>query len=186
MTDTKKNWLIRTRDMQILGPISHKKILELLNNGSLHNEDEVCSGNGYWFFIREKDLVKKFIFDGVTQGFNPISEAKDVLKNLQDQELQSKSQIEKSKSEDEKKQSVEHIKTNMTTLAPEKSLLQEGAKVLNLVDDHGKLPSSEDLDYPDIDHEHSKESSSGSTQLGGDQSHATMVISEQLLKKLQR
>jgi hypothetical protein len=74
-----KNWLIRTKSNHILGPISKEKVLELYHNGSIKPDDEVCSGNGYWFFIREDDLVAKYLLGKSVQGFNPISEAKDVL-----------------------------------------------------------------------------------------------------------
>lgn len=74
-----KNWLIRTKSNHILGPITKDKVLELYNNGSIKPDDEVCSGNGYWFFIREDDLIERFLTGSDVQGFNPISEAKDVL-----------------------------------------------------------------------------------------------------------
>lgn len=74
-----KNWLIRTKSNHILGPISKEKVLELLQNGSIKADDEVCSGNGYWFYIREDDLVARFLLGREQQTFNPISEAKDVL-----------------------------------------------------------------------------------------------------------
>jgi hypothetical protein len=74
-----KNWLIRTKSNHILGPISKEKVLELYHNGSIKADDEVCTGNGYWFFIREDDLVQRYLLGNETQNFNPISEAKDVL-----------------------------------------------------------------------------------------------------------
>lgn len=74
-----KNWLIRTRSNHILGPITKDKVLELYHNGSIKSEDEICSGNGFWFFIREKELVNKYLLGNEVQSFNPISEAKDVL-----------------------------------------------------------------------------------------------------------
>jgi hypothetical protein len=74
-----KNWLIRTRSNHILGPVSKEKVMELYQNGSIKPDDEICSGNGYWFFIRETDLVNRFLMGRESQGFNPISEAKDVL-----------------------------------------------------------------------------------------------------------
>ena len=74
-----KNWLIRTKSNHILGPVSKDKVVELYRNGSIKADDEVCSGNGYWFFIRESDLVDKYLLGSQTQSFNPISEAKDVL-----------------------------------------------------------------------------------------------------------
>ena len=79
-----KNWLIRTKSNHILGPVSKEKVQELYQNGSIKPDDEICSGNGYWFFIRESDLVNKYLMGTQSQSFNPISEAKDVLttKNL--------------------------------------------------------------------------------------------------------
>lgn len=74
-----KNWLIRTKSNHILGPISKEKVLELFKNGSIKPDDEVCSGNGFWFFIREDDMVAKYLNGNEVQTFNPISEAKDVL-----------------------------------------------------------------------------------------------------------
>lgn len=74
-----KNWLIRTKSNHILGPISKEKVLELLHNSSIKPDDEVCSGNGYWFYIRETELVDKYLLGTTAQGFNPMSEAKDVL-----------------------------------------------------------------------------------------------------------
>ena len=74
-----KNWLIRTKSNHILGPISKEKVIELYQNGSIKADDEICSGNGYWFFIREIDLVNRYLLGSVPQSFNPISEAKDIL-----------------------------------------------------------------------------------------------------------
>jgi hypothetical protein len=70
-----KNWLIRTKSNHILGPVSKEKVLELYLNGSIQPDDEICSGNGYWFYIREKELVEKFLLGSESQGFNPLSEA---------------------------------------------------------------------------------------------------------------
>src|SRR5690606_21666428 len=74
-----KNWLIRTKSNHILGPVSKEKVLELYKNGSIKPDDEVCSGNGFWFFIREDDMVARYLLGNDIQSFNPISEAKDVL-----------------------------------------------------------------------------------------------------------
>ncbi len=74
-----KNWLIRTKSNHILGPVSKEKVLELYNNSSIKADDELCAGNGYWFFVRETELVEKYLLGEEVQGFNPISEAKDVI-----------------------------------------------------------------------------------------------------------
>jgi flagellar hook protein FlgE len=75
-----KNWLIRTRQKQILGPISREKVLELLDKGAINIEDELCSGNGFWIYAKEKNLVDMYIRKGDFQPFNPISEAKSQFK----------------------------------------------------------------------------------------------------------
>ena len=74
-----KNWLIRTTKLKILGPASRDKIIELVEKGSLVFEDEICVGNGFWFSIKEKEFLKKYLFDQEEQNFNPISEADVIL-----------------------------------------------------------------------------------------------------------
>lgn len=70
-----KNWLIRTKNNFILGPVSKKKIIELIEKETIKRDDEVCSGNGYWFHIKETELVNRYLINGEVQGFNPIQEA---------------------------------------------------------------------------------------------------------------
>jgi hypothetical protein len=74
-----KNWLIRTKSNHILGPVSKEKVIELYHNGSVRPEDEICSGNGFWFFLREKDQVEDYLLGNKKQSFNPMSEGIDVL-----------------------------------------------------------------------------------------------------------
>lgn len=74
-----KNWLIRTYQKQILGPVAKDKIVSFVEKGALGDSDEICSGNGFWFQVREKDLINKFVLNSETQSFNPISETKDIL-----------------------------------------------------------------------------------------------------------
>jgi len=74
-----KNWLIRTKNNHILGPVSKGKVKELLENGSIKADDELCSADGYWFFVKETDLVNKYVKGDFIQEFNPVSEADSVL-----------------------------------------------------------------------------------------------------------
>lgn len=74
-----KNWLIRTKNNHILGPVSKQKVRELLEKGSIKGDDELSSGNGYWFYIRENELVEKYVLGEIPQGFNPVTEAETVL-----------------------------------------------------------------------------------------------------------
>lgn len=80
MSENSENkWLIRTRSMQILGPVRLSKVVELIEKGSLREEDELSSANGFWFCLKERDLVQRYIYNGEDQPFNPISEAPSVL-----------------------------------------------------------------------------------------------------------
>ena len=61
---------------------SLEKIRELLDKSALDENDELCSGNGYWISVKEVELVEKYITNGEPQGFNPVSEAPDDTKGL--------------------------------------------------------------------------------------------------------
>lgn len=70
-----RSWLIRTKNNHILGPVTKGKIQELISSGNIKGDDEICSGNGYWIYVREQDLVAKYIFGDEPQSFNPVQEA---------------------------------------------------------------------------------------------------------------
>lgn len=99
-----KNWLIRTKNNHILGPVSKEKIKELLNSGSIKGDDEVTSGNGYWLYVREEELLEKYIFGDTAQSFNPVQEAMpsiissfppdyNLLKNIPEESLVQHNQV---------------------------------------------------------------------------------------------
>ncbi len=74
-----KNWLIRTHQKQILGPVVKEKIIEFIEKGNLTDKDEISSGSGYWFWVGEKELLKKYVYEDIPQTFNPINEAGNTL-----------------------------------------------------------------------------------------------------------
>lgn len=115
-----RNWLIRTTQKQILGPVAKSKVLEFLQKGALGINDEVTSGNGYWFSLKEKDLVDKYLFGDIPQGYNPISESKSVLSKRENPD-----------------------KTTSLNAAP-----VNHTQVIKLTP--GLIPSSTELEYPDI------------------------------------
>ena len=120
-----KNWLIRTKNKQILGPATKEKVIELIEKGSLTVEDEITCGNGYWFWVREKDLLEKYLYGDLPQTFNPISEAQDVL-------------------------TAKTTPDGITASAVE-SPQQAKAKSAPPKSDDNQLPSDDDLAYPDED-----------------------------------
>lgn len=81
-----RNWLIRTSQNQILGPVAKQKLLEFIQKGALGMTDEVTSGNGYWFSLKEKELVEKYLYGDIPQSYNPISESKSVLSKRENPE----------------------------------------------------------------------------------------------------
>ncbi len=94
-----------------------------MEKGALGLNDEVTSGNGFWFSLKEKDLVDKFLYGDVPQGYNPISESKSVLSKRENPD-----------------------KTTSLNTAPANK-----TQVLKAVNEGpGTLPKQEDLEYPDI------------------------------------
>lgn len=117
-----RNWLIRTHHKQILGPVSKQKLLEFVQKGSIGATDEVTSGNGYWFSLKEKDLVEKYLYGDIPQSFNPVSESKSVLvfrKNID--------------------------KTTSLNSSPPNNRITDKISAERVI-----LPAEEDLEYPDM------------------------------------
>ncbi len=118
-----RNWLIRTSQKQILGPIAKAKVLEFMQKGALGLNDEVMSGNGYWFSLKEKELVDKYLFGDLPQSYNPISESKSVLSKRENPD---------------KTTSINSAPANKTQVLRAETLTP------------GILPAKDDLEYPDI------------------------------------
>lgn len=118
-----RNWLIRTSQNQILGPVAKAKVLEFLQKGALGLNDEVTSGNGYWFSLKEKALVEKYLHGDVPQGYNPISESKSVLSRRDNPDLT----------------------TSLNTAPANKTQVLKAA-----AQTPGVLPANDDLEYPDL------------------------------------
>jgi hypothetical protein len=100
-------------------------VRELLEKGSIKGDDELCSGNGYWFFVREKELVEKYVVGDIKQGYNPVSEAESVLT-----------------------QQVLPDNVYANSLMPSEDDL-EYPDDLGESNSAGKIPLDEDLTYPD-------------------------------------
>lgn len=119
-----KNWLLRLKSKDILGPVSKNKVIELYKNGSIKPEDELCSGNGYWFYVKEKDLVNRYLMGDEIQSFNVISEAVDVLR---------------------KEGHVTSIITKEALPHAEETKLPESNDL-----EYPEMPNQSDLEYPDM------------------------------------
>ena len=131
----KRNWLIRTKNNKILGPLPKEKVVELYNAGDLKELDEVCSGNGYWFWIKEKELVEKYLVGEAEQSFNPVSEAQTVLCH--------------SKGGSVLGVSKESNTENTQVLQVPIDLKKKSEKLEKDDDEEVVVPLTNDLDYPD-------------------------------------
>lgn len=117
-----KNWLIRTKEMQLLGPVAKEKVIEFIGNGTLKEEDELCSGNGYWFWVKEGNLVEKYLKGNAQQSFDPLGEAKDTYLNPEN---------------------------NAANEPEEKNTPNEAQD--NNGESTQKIPNEDDLEFPDMD-----------------------------------
>ena len=130
-----KNWLIRTKNNQILGPATKQKVIELIQKGSLTGEDEICSGNGYWIWIKEDELLEKYVFGDMVQDYNPISEAPDVL-TAGGRNVALEPFLASSGPVAQKTKPVSSTKSSSNNKNNKEEVL---------------LPAREDLEYPDLD-----------------------------------
>lgn len=152
-----KNWLIRTQNQKILGPVSKTKIIELVQKKSLGNDDEICPGNGHWFFLREKDLVDQYVWGDLPSSFNPVSEAPSFISGKDQFFVESYlKQIEKVKTISRGSAPTPAVdSTQVKNLNDFKSALQDEknkqAQEEEIEDDNIELlPDSADLEYPDF------------------------------------
>lgn len=130
-----KLWLIRTTKKQILGPVSREKVIELIEKTALTEKDEISRGNGYWFHIRERDLLDKYLYGDIHQEFNPISEAPDVLT--------SNSSLREGTGTIDR---IPGLAKSQPVVEPKPTPAAEPVAI----DDETLVPSEDDLEYPDM------------------------------------
>lgn len=164
-----RNWLIRTSQNQILGPVAKQKLLEFVQKGALGMLDEVSSGNGYWFSLKEKELAEKYLYGDLPQGYNPISEARSVLSKKENPD---KTTSINSAPANNTTPVADHTSNNITQIikldfeslnasTPKASdlelpILEAAVEKTPIVTaavagDPNKLPNQDDLEFPDVD-----------------------------------
>jgi hypothetical protein len=131
-----RNWLIRTAQNQILGPVAKQKLLEFVQKGALGMMDEVSSGNGYWFSLKEKELVEKYLHGDLPQGYNPISESRSVLSK---------------KDNPDKTTSINTAPVNNTTPADHTANNITQIIKLDFESLNASIPKTSDLELPDLE-----------------------------------
>lgn len=180
-----KNWLIRTTQNKILGPISKEKLIEFIEKGSLTQSDEVSAGNGYWFFLHEQELVDRFIVGNETQGFNPISECKTVLCRKQRRVEDHAPAQEETQLDSDTNNTMVIGRDLLSQLSSTADEGDEGDNDIPPVsaakDEKQMLPDASDLEFPDIDGEYELPTIELEESYSvGEGSHQTAIITPDL------
>lgn len=149
-----RNWLIRTAQNQILGPVAKQKLLEFIQKGALGMMDEVTSGNGYWFSLKEKELVEKYLHGDLPQGYNPISESRSVLSRKDNPDKTTS--INSAPVNNNVTQIIKLDLVGLNAATPKAGDLElpnvaAVKKTTAPALEDTKLPNQDDLEFPDID-----------------------------------
>lgn len=157
-----KNWLIRTQNQKILGPVSKEKIIELIQKKSLSSDDEICPGNGHWFFLREKEFVDQYVLGDLPSPFNLVSEAPSFISGKDYVFIENYlSQLEKGKKvslgnvsspsvDSTLIKNVSELKQNLDDKKNKELKKDEESGDHEDNDEVELLPSDSDLEYPDL------------------------------------
>lgn len=148
-----KNWLIRTRAKQILGPVSKKKIIEFVEKGSLAPEDEITMGNGYWITVKERELLDRYLYGDVPMEFNPIAEAKPVLVKERRKGNTASFGPNVTNKLRENKADDNLVPSDDDLAYPEETNQTDNTQFIKIPpkgDDPSKLPKNDDLAYPEV------------------------------------
>ena len=54
-------WLIRTSDNCLAGPFRKDQVCQMIEEGKLSLEDEVCPANGYWVYLHEGEEIYQLL-----------------------------------------------------------------------------------------------------------------------------
>src|ERR1700757_70700 len=78
-------WLIRTAENQISGPYTRNEVCQLIQQGRLHANDEVCHANTYWFYLHEHQEIRNQLGMELPKELYP--EAEDATQTETDTEI---------------------------------------------------------------------------------------------------
>jgi hypothetical protein len=54
-------WLVRTAQNWIAGPYTREQTAQMILEGKLSLEDEVCAASGYWIYLHEREEILKHL-----------------------------------------------------------------------------------------------------------------------------
>ena len=140
-----------------MGPVTKEEVIEMIESGTLSNGDEISSGNGYWFWIKEKDLLEKYLYGTETQSFNPVNSFTGKEGHFEESVLPPNDDLEYPEEGEkvtfEKKESFSRMAGREEILVAQDSPEEEGPTVdeedEEEEDEEDVLPNDEDLEYPD-------------------------------------
>ncbi len=69
-------WLVRTSDNLIAGPYTRDQVRKLITDGRLNPQDEICSANGYWVFLHEREEIAHQL--GVELARMPVDSSEEI------------------------------------------------------------------------------------------------------------
>lgn len=55
--DFRDQWMVRTSQQLLAGPYTKEQVCQLIREGQLGQQDEVCHANRYWIFLHEREEV---------------------------------------------------------------------------------------------------------------------------------
>ena len=145
-------WLIRTSENKIFGPVSSKKILELISRGSLKKNDEISAGNGFWIFVKESSLIEIYLKKNKTQPFNLITEAGYVSVSSYEMDFIEQASVAKFPEEKDLEYPSKGAGSMMVKNKSNSSSHEEAS-----VQEDTSMPSDDDLEYPDMKPEVNRE-----------------------------
>ncbi|OFZ39117.1 MAG: hypothetical protein A2385_08065 [Bdellovibrionales bacterium RIFOXYB1_FULL_39_21] len=134
--------------------MSRDKIVSLVEKNALGEEDELCSGNGFWFQVRDNEMIDKHLIGAALQDFNRISESVSVLTSPpSDAQIKSSSEKVSKVLENTVVTNLKGMKFDVVAEGPENTSQDapvESKKVESDADGMVRLPSEKDLEYPDL------------------------------------
>jgi hypothetical protein len=146
-------WMIRTKEFSLKGPVSSDVIVSMMGSGKLGEEDEVCQGSGYWFYLSEEILVDKYLKGGLKQPFNPVNAVPSpVFTEQSSSSILEDNPIAGSDTESQNDSNTQILDLNNLDLsAADGPKLSSVEKPIPLAVDKflDKMPSGEDLEYPE-------------------------------------
>lgn len=71
-----EEWLVRTEKNFLSGPFPKEKVIQMIQQGQLGPQDEVCRGSHYWIYLHEREEVLNQL--GVEMPRRPVEDDEEI------------------------------------------------------------------------------------------------------------